>query len=61
MTYDEAVSKYERACKGKACPPWKDQAQLSKGLWYLRDRWGNLLARVNAGSGKVYLKGQRTY
>ena len=61
MTYDEAVSKYERACKGTPFPPWKDQSELLKGMYYLRDKWGTLLARVSVGSGKVYLKGERTY
>ena len=61
MTYDEAIGKYERASKGKAFPAWEPQSQRLKGIWYIRDKWGELLARVNIGSGKVYLRGERTY
>ncbi len=61
MTYAEAVSRYERACKDKAFPPWEGQSERLKGMYYLRDKWGTLLARINIGSGKVYLKGERTY
>jgi len=61
MDYNEAVSKYERACKGTPFPSWQDQSELLKGMWYLRNKWGDILARVSVGSGKVYLKGQRTY
>jgi len=61
LTFSEAISRYEKACKDKPFPVWEDQSELLKGMWYLRDKWGDLLGRVNVKSGKVYLKGQRTY
>ena len=61
MSFKEATTLYEKACKGKPFPVWEDQSELLKGMWYLRDKWGEILARVNVKSGKVFLKGQRTH
>ena len=59
MKYEEACKRYSERCNGKPILSWEDQSQLQRGRWYIRDKWGTLLARVNAKDGKVLLAGEK--